>query len=250
MSSGPVRKIVRISALLLMVGSVIGFVATLLLGAFVYDKYDAYGEVRIPGSGKVHLPAGRTTISFHTVILSRAYDNGLPIPHLSFDIDPPPGVANPKVTENIGGSTSVNNNIHRRVWFADIPADGDYIITTSGEVNGYISPRLAFGRDSDSNDAWLGITAGLFVIGLATLITSSMWRSRVTRVESPAWQVGPPVPTPELDDPAAGADGSIVIHSGEGVKIEQLKTLAALRDSGALTEKEFQAEKRRVLKGD
>jgi hypothetical protein len=37
--------------------------------------------------------------------------------------------------------------------------------------------------------------------------------------------------------------------SDEGVKIEQLKTLAALRDSGALTEKEFQAEKRRVLDG-
>jgi hypothetical protein len=37
--------------------------------------------------------------------------------------------------------------------------------------------------------------------------------------------------------------------SGDGVKIEQLKTLAALRDSGALTEKEFQAEKRRVLDG-
>jgi hypothetical protein len=34
------------------------------------------------------------------------------------------------------------------------------------------------------------------------------------------------------------------------VKIEQLKTLAALRDSGALTEEEFQAEKRRVLDGD
>ena len=43
--------------------------------------------------------------------------------------------------------------------------------------------------------------------------------------------------------------GPIEIPSDHGVKIEQLKTLAALRDSGALTEKEFQAEKRRVLDG-
>jgi hypothetical protein len=37
--------------------------------------------------------------------------------------------------------------------------------------------------------------------------------------------------------------------SGEGVRLERLKTLAALRDSGALTEQEFEAEKRRILEG-
>jgi hypothetical protein len=31
--------------------------------------------------------------------------------------------------------------------------------------------------------------------------------------------------------------------------LEQLKTIAALRDSGALTEAEFNAEKRRILDG-
>ena len=33
----------------------------------------------------------------------------------------------------------------------------------------------------------------------------------------------------------------------DGIRIEQLKNLAALRDSGALTEQEFEAEKRRIL---
>jgi hypothetical protein len=33
----------------------------------------------------------------------------------------------------------------------------------------------------------------------------------------------------------------------QGVRLEQLKQLAALRDSGALTEEEFEAEKRRIL---
>ena len=37
--------------------------------------------------------------------------------------------------------------------------------------------------------------------------------------------------------------------SDEGVRLERLKTLAALRDSGALTEQEFQTEKQRILEG-
>ena len=37
--------------------------------------------------------------------------------------------------------------------------------------------------------------------------------------------------------------------SDEGVRLERLKTLASLRDSGALTEEEFLIEKRRILEG-
>ena len=41
------------------------------------------------------------------------------------------------------------------------------------------------------------------------------------------------------------------VHSYEptdtDVRLEQLKTLAALRESGALTDAEFEAEKRRIL---
>ena len=36
-----------------------GFVATLVLNAFVLDEYDAYGEVPIPGSTSLHLPEAR-----------------------------------------------------------------------------------------------------------------------------------------------------------------------------------------------
>jgi hypothetical protein len=121
-----------------------------------------------------------------------------------------------------------------------IPVEGDYVVTTSGEVNGLISPRMAFGQDSDSNGAWLGISAGLFFIGLVGTVLSSVWLSRVKGSEpiAPVWQVG----APATDDP-------FVVPSDQGVKIEQLKTLAALWDSGALTEREFQDEKRRVLDG-
>jgi hypothetical protein len=237
-----VATVARTANIVLMVASVVGFIATLFLGAFVLDKYDAYGEVPVPGSGKLHLPAGRVTVSFHTVTVgSSSGGGGLPVPHLVLDIDPPAGVAEPKVTEDIGGSTSVNNDIHRRVWMVEVTVEGDYIITTSGETNGFISPRMAFGHDSDSKGAWLGVLVGVFFVGLVGMITSSVWMSRLKRTESPAWQVSAP--------PPVYTEGPIEMPSDEGVKIQQLKTLAALRDSGALTEKEFQAEKRRVLDG-
>ena len=121
MSSRRVAKFARTAAIVLMVGSGIGFVATLVLGAFVLDKYDAYGEVPIPGTGKLHLPAGQVTASFHTVTVGSTSGGGLPVPHLVLDIDPPAGVADPKVTESVGGSTSVNNDIHRRVWMVADP---------------------------------------------------------------------------------------------------------------------------------
>ena len=47
----------------------------------------------------------------------------------------------------------------------------------------------------------------------------------------------------------ADQPGGAYIPSDQGIRIEQLKNLAALRDSGALSESEFQAEKRRVLDG-
>ncbi|MFZ1165025.1 SHOCT domain-containing protein [Mycobacterium sp.] len=227
-----------------MIASVIGFVLTLVLGAFVFDKYNAYGEVPIPGTAKLHLPAGQVTVNFHTVTVGNSSGGGLPVPRLGLDIDPPPGVPNPKVIENDGTTTSVNNDIHRRVWIADISTEGDYIITTEGQVNGFIEPRLAFGHDSGSSfGPWVGISAGLFVIGLVGTIIASVRLSRAKRAEPIAWQVATPLPVTHTDAP-------VEVPSDQGVKIEQLKMLAALRDSGALTEGEFQAEKSKVLEGD
>src|ERR1700761_3986238 len=252
MSGGRVAKLVRRAAVLLMIGSAIGFFAVLLLGAFVLDRYDAYGEVPIPGTGKIHLPAGQVTASFHTVTVGNSSGGGLPVPSLNLDIDPPAGVAAPKVTEDVGSSTSVNNDIHRRVWMVQVVTEGDYIITTGGNINGFISPRLAFGHDSDANGAWLGILAGLFVIGLVGAILPSVWRARTKRVDPPVFPgSAPPLATfSERPVVTPSAEHPVVTPSDQGVKIEQLKTLAALRDSGALTEKEFQDEKRRVLDGD
>ncbi len=229
----------------------------LVLNAFFLDDYDAYGEVPIPGSGSVHLPRGEVTINFHTVMTGSG-GGGLPVPPLGITFTPPDGVAQPTVSENIGSTTTVNNDAHVQVWTAQIPADGTYNITTDGQVNGYIIPRLAFGHPNAlSFLVWVFV--GMFFAGLFATILLSMWLSRSRRKATAAgvtgapflpppaapapWPPVPPMPSPAPLSPPSGA----YEPSGEGVRLERLKTLAALRDSGALTEQEFEAEKRRIL---
>ncbi len=69
MTSRRVAKFSLTVAILTLVVSVAGFIVTLVLNAFFLDKYDAYGEVAIPGSGSVHLPAGDVTVSLHTLVI-------------------------------------------------------------------------------------------------------------------------------------------------------------------------------------
>src|ERR1700742_1132019 len=137
---GP-RIAIIFATLTLVIGGV-GLILSLVLNAFVLDKFNAYGEVPIPGSGTVHLPAGEATISFHTLTVGSVSGGGAPVPQLGVDIDPPQGVPQPKLTENYSGTTRVNNDTHRRVWMMQVPAEGDYKITTEGQINGFISPQL------------------------------------------------------------------------------------------------------------
>jgi hypothetical protein len=234
-----------------MVVAVPGFIATLVLNAFFLDDYDAYGEVPVPGSASLHLPQGEVTISLHTVVIGGPNGGGLPVPPLGVTFGPPDGVAQPVVTENIGSTTTVNNDARVRVWVAQVPAEGTYNITTDGQVNGYIDPRLAFGHSSPIGFlVWVFV--GMFAVGLIGSIVASKWLGRVRRKAAPAvagapdygFSVPPVVP---VIRPTATS----VPHEAndEGVRLERLKTIAALHDSGALTDAEFEAEKRRILEG-
>ena len=239
----------------MMIVSVAGVIAALVLNAFFLDKYNAYGEVPVPGASRLHLPAGEVTISLHTVVIGGPNGGGLPVPPLGVTIKPPDGVAQPVVTENIGSTTTVNNDAHVRVWVAQIPTDGTYDITTDGQVNGYINPQLAFGHSS-SYGYLVWVFVAMFVVGLALSILSGMWLARTRRKTAAAVVASKPY------EPAFGSVGApsvspvpeAPIHVGyeptdEGVRLNRLKTLAALRDSGALTEAEFETEKRRILDG-
>jgi len=246
MSSRGLAKISLAAAIVMLVGSVAGFIITLVLNAFFLDKYNAYGEVPIPGSGEVHLPAGEVTASLHTVIIGGPNGGGLPVPPLGVTIIPPDGVAQPVVTESIGSTTTVNNDAHVRVWLVRIAKEGTYHVTTDGQVNGYINPRLSFGHQS-SYGYLVWVFVGLFVVALIDLAVSAKWLGRARRTAASALVAGAPnfpvVPVVPPRVPPITAQEL----SGEGVRLERLKTLAALRDSGALTEEEFQSEKRRIL---
>lgn len=188
----------------------------------------------IPGTGSLHLPAGEVTVSLHTRVISSPSGGGLPVPQLSMTITSPDGVADPAVDESIGSTTTVNNDARRRVWRMQVAAEGDYRITTAGQVGGFISPRLAFGH-ANSYGYLIWAFAALFGLGVLGLVGTRWWPWRAHRQRA----------TPADVEPAV-----TVVPSDEGIRIEQLKTLTALRDSGALTEAEFEAEKRRVLRSD
>jgi hypothetical protein len=261
----PVRIIVGLSIFVLVV-SIVGFAGTLILDSFVLDDYNSYGEVPVPGESTLHLPAGEVKISFHTEIAGSTSGGGLPVPDLSLTIGPPQGVAQPQVTDDVGGTTSVNNDVHRRVWTAQIPVDGNYDIKTDGKVSPFINPTLAFGHDSSKG--WLvWVFVGLFVVSLLTLIITPMLAGRIRRPQPPGGFQSPPMnfgnPSANIGYPPDTGYSAPPSYPGgqatpptptspysptdNSVKIEQLKTLAALRQSGALTEAEFEVEKRRVL---
>jgi Short C-terminal domain len=242
------RRLAKFSlaaAIVMMVVSVGGFIVALVLNTFFLDKYNAYGEVAIPGSDSLYLPAGEVTVSLHTVVIGSP-NSGLPVPPLGLTIAPPDGVAQPVMTENIGSTTTVNNDAHVRVWVAQIPAGGTYNITTDGQVNGFINPRLAFGHKS-SYGLLVWLFGAMFVVGLLDSIMSGWWLARTRRkavvAANPYLQASVPFESPIVPFGGAQEPGD------EGVRLERLKTLAGLRDSGALTEAEFDAEKRRILEG-
>jgi hypothetical protein len=241
--SGP--RFAILSAVLTLVIGGVGLIAMLILNAFVLDKYDAYGEVSIPGSTSLHLPAGEVTVNFHTMVTGSP-SSGFPIPDLKFNVTPPVGVPKPEVAESIGGTTTVNSDTHVQVWVMRVAQEGTYDIETDGAVNGYINPHLAFGHRSSYG--WLTwVFGGLLAFGVLELVVALMWSARSAKRARPL----APDELLSFDQPTAGPPPLQSIPSytpsDQGVRLEQLKQLAALRDSGALTEDEFEAEKRRIL---
>lgn len=220
------RRIVTAVVGALAVVAVGGLFTVAAVNIFVLEKYDAYGEVPIPGSSTVYLPAGEVSVNFHV----RRAGRGTTVPPLTMDITPPPGVADPEVTDDLGGSVTLNDDVHRRVWLMRVPAEGGYRVEVDGPVGGFTEPRLAFGSTGTA-DGLLWVFVALSVISVDLAIAVWWWRRRNRPEAKPAATVEPYVPT------------------DEGVRLEQLKTIAALRDSGALTEKEFEEEKRRILDG-
>ncbi|WP_029115168.1 SHOCT domain-containing protein [Mycobacterium sp. URHB0044] len=252
MSRRTAPRVLTFVAVAAMVVSLIGFIATLILNAFVFDEYDAYGEVSIPGSTSLHLPAGDVTVTFHTVLIGSSGSGGLPVPPLKYRIESPDGLAEPELTEDYGSTTTVNNDARVRIGYLHVPAEGTYEITTDGNVSAFLDPRLAFGHGSSYGNLPI-IFAVVFGLAVVDLVLARIWASRARRSTPPAtstWSTGgyvPPVysPPPAMSTPPVDP----YTPTDQGIRIEQLNTLARLRDSGALTQSEYEAEKKRVLDG-
>jgi hypothetical protein len=240
MSRGAAPRVFTVLTVVTLLAALVGFITTVVLNAFVLDEYDAYGEVPIPGSSSLNLPEGEVLITFHTMIIGGG-NGGLPVPAMSIKIAPPDGVPDPDLTEDIGGTTTVNNDARVRVWVAQIPAEGTYVITTDGKVSAYLNPTLAFGHASRYGHLPV-VFAVAFGIALVGLLIVRAWAARVAQRVS---TVGYPLPPQEMSmqpaDPYTPTD--------QGIRLQHLETLAQLRGSGALTEEEYESEKKRVLDG-
>ncbi|MBJ7341912.1 SHOCT domain-containing protein [Mycolicibacterium sp.] len=241
--TGP--RILTFLAVFTMVATGIGFVVFLILNAFVLDEYDAYGEVSIPGSSSVQLPAGDVTVTFHTVLVGGS-GNGLPVPPLKYRITGPGGV-DAQLTEDYGTTTTVNNDARVRIGYLHVPVEGAYDVELGGNVSAYLNPTLAFGHGSSYGHVpW--ILGAIFVFAVVDLVIARIWAARVRRGEqlaptfTPGEYTAPPIQIVPTSTPT-------FTPSDEGIRVQTLDTLARLRDSGALTQAEYEAEKKRVLDG-
>jgi hypothetical protein len=150
-----------------------------------------------------------------------------------------PGGVDAQLTEDYGSTTTVNNDARVRIGYLHLPVAGTYDIALDGTVSAYLNPRLAFGHGSSYGHLpW--ILAAIFGFGLIDLIIVRIWASRTRRrdLAPPPMQAQPWTPTVVPTQ-----------FSDEGIRVQTLNTLARLRDSGALTEEEYEAEKKRVLDG-
>jgi hypothetical protein len=184
--TGP--RILTTIGIVTMVVAGIGFVTSLILNAFVFDEYDAYGEVPIPGATSLHLPAGDATVSFHTILIGRA-GSGLPVPPLKYRIGAPEGVEAPVLREDYGTTTTVNNDARVRIGYLHVPTEGTYDIHVDGNVSAYLSPSLAFGHGSTYGNLPLifGVTFGGAAV---VLIIARVWAARIRR--APVFDQPPP----------------------------------------------------------
>jgi hypothetical protein len=175
--------------------------------------------VPIPGTRTLDLPEGDAQVSFHTEIAGTMEGGGLPIPQgLEVAIAPPSGVATPKFVQNVGDTSADNQDVHVAVGVVHIPAAGDYTVTTNGKASAYLSSRLSFGHGSSYGFLdW--VFMGLLAVGLLGLLAS----------------------------PFVGPHSRPIVQSTPKTPLRQLEDIASLHKSGALTDEEYEAEKRRIL---
>ena len=90
--SGSAARIITALVSALAVVSVGGLVTLVAVNALVLEKFDAYGEIPIPGASTLYLPAGDVSVNFHV----RSSGRGTAVPPLTLDITPRPASRIPR----------------------------------------------------------------------------------------------------------------------------------------------------------
>ena len=232
---------VRAVAVAVMVLCVVGGIGTIIWHSLGGD-YDKYGRVDVPGSGTVTLPRGQVNICYAVRLATNGGGGALTVPDLSFSMDSPEGVRDPVVTEDVGGTVTVNSAAHVRVWKLQVKDPGAYHVTTDGDVAGYIAPQLTFGSGSRVPLWPLAVFALVLVImlGLAVIATHAAGAGGSTPRPAPAT-------TPSiLAGPAPAAAPAVTTPEQELARLAQLQQLADLHASGTLSEAEYDAARSRL----
>jgi hypothetical protein len=223
-----------------------------------------YGQVQIPGSATVSLPAGSVDLTLESDV-DEGF--GLKVPaRLAVAVTAvTPSSPAPTVTRDVGGDYSTTGgatqrvngvpNTYRRLWKVDVPRAGEYRVVSGPP--GLENPDgllLDVGHSPGLGDvqiwervgiAWLIVMALWFSARLVDRRRRSRARARarprdissVEEAAAPAEAPAPVAPLPEFEDrvqPAAD-------------HVERLTQLAKLHEAGQLTDAEFAAEKARVL---
>jgi Short C-terminal domain len=230
-------------AVVVLIVSIFGFVGSLLLHALSGD-YDKFGSVAVPGTGKVALPKGEVDLFF--VAYTPTSGNGqVTIPDLKFSLDVPDGFTEPTVRQDNGGATSVNTKEHARVWKVQIKTAGTYTVTTDGDVDAFIDPRLSFGTGSPW-PGWLPFAFGsLFVVAICGLAVASKLGDGdhvggdIGVGRGPAFGGWPAPPVTTGAPTYQGPEPSMA-------RLQQLGQLQELHASGALSDSEYDAARQRL----
>jgi len=227
-------------AVAVMVLCVVGGIGTAVWHSFGGD-YDKYGRVDVPGSGTVTLPRGQVDISYAIRLATNGGGGALTVPDLSFTMESPDGVRDPVVTEDIGGSVSVNSAAHVRVWKLQVKDPGAYHVTTDGDVGGYIAPQLTFGSGSRVPLWPLAVFALVLVIMLGVAVVATHSAAASGPAPRPA-AATPPV----MAAPAPALAPTVSTPEQELARLAQLQQLADLHTAGTLSDAEYDAARSRL----
>jgi hypothetical protein len=103
---------------------------------------DTFGDVAVPGSAHLRLPAGEVDVTLRSV----APTDDWSVPPLSIRISGPDGIRPAEVVENPRTTSLVAGDERVRVWVVRIAQEADYHVDIDGEVYGPYKPTLSFGH--------------------------------------------------------------------------------------------------------